>query len=53
MRYPKFAGTGVPRDFVEFPSQVNEVWLRDPEIVDRYARHHATGAPLPDDLGPG
>ena len=50
VRYPTFAGTGVPRDFVEFPSQVNEVWLRDPEIVHRYARHHVTGAPLPDDL---
>ena len=50
VRYPTFAGTGVPRDFVEFPSQVNEVWLRDPGIVERYARHHVTGAPLPDDL---
>ena len=50
VRYPRFAGTGVSRDFVEFPSQVNEVWLRDPGIVDRYARHHVTGAPLPDDL---
>jgi peptidyl-dipeptidase Dcp len=50
VRYPTFAGTGVPRDFVEFPSQVNEVWLRDPGIVDRYARHHVTGAPLPGDL---
>ncbi len=48
--YPTFAGTGVPRDFVEFPSQVNEVWLRDPAVVARYARHHATGAPLPADL---
>ena len=48
--YPTFAGTGVPRDFVEFPSQVNEVWLRDPEIVARYARHHVTGEPLPADL---
>jgi peptidyl-dipeptidase Dcp len=48
--YPTFAGTGVPRDFVEFPSQVNEVWLRDPEIVAGYARHHATGEPLPADL---
>jgi peptidyl-dipeptidase Dcp len=45
VRYPTFAGTGVPRDLVEFPSQVNEVWLRDPQVVDRYARH-----PLPDDL---
>lgn len=50
VRYPTFAGPGVPRDFVEFPSQVNEVWLRDPEIVHRYARHHLTGAPLPADL---
>ena len=50
VRYPTFAGTGVPRDFVEFPSQVNEVWLRDPTVVDRYARHHVTGEPLPDDL---
>jgi peptidyl-dipeptidase Dcp len=48
--YPTFAGTGVPRDFVEFPSQVNEVWLRDPAVVARYARHHATGAPLPPEL---
>jgi peptidyl-dipeptidase Dcp len=48
--YPTFAGTGVPRDFVEFPSQVNEVWLRDPAVVARYARHHATGEPLPADL---
>ena len=50
VRYPTFAGTGVPRDFVEFPSQVNEVWLRDPAILDRYARHHVTGDPLPDEL---
>ena len=48
--YPTFAGTGVPRDFVEYPSQVNEVWLRDPAVVARYARHHETGAPLPPDL---
>ena len=48
--YPTFAGTGVPRDFVEFPSQVNEMWLRDPAIVARYARHHVTGEPLPADL---
>lgn len=48
--YPTFAGTGVPRDVVEFPSQVNEVWLRDPAVVARYARHHATGEPLPPEL---
>ena len=50
VRYPTFAGTGVPRDFVEFPSQVNEVWLRDPPVVARYARHHVTGEPLPEAL---
>jgi peptidyl-dipeptidase Dcp len=50
VRYPTFAGTGVPRDVVEFPSQVNEVWLRDPAVVARYARHHRTVEPLPDAL---
>jgi peptidyl-dipeptidase Dcp len=50
VRYPMFAGTGVPRDFVEFPSQVNEVWLRDALVVARYARHHVTGEPLPEAL---
>jgi peptidyl-dipeptidase Dcp len=50
VEYPTFAGTGVPRDFVEFPSQVNEMWLRDPAAVARYARHHETGEPLPADL---
>jgi peptidyl-dipeptidase Dcp len=50
VRYPTFAGTGVPRDFVEFPSQVNEVWLRDALVVARYARHHVTGEPLPEAL---
>ena len=48
VRYPTFAGTAVPRDFVEFPSQVNEMWLEDPEILANYARHHETGEPLPD-----
>ena len=50
VEYPTFAGTGVPRDFVEFPSQVNEVWLRDPLVVARYARHHVTGEPMPEAL---
>jgi peptidyl-dipeptidase Dcp len=48
--YPTFSGTSVPRDFVEFPSQVNEMWLEDPEILASYARHHETGEPLPADL---
>jgi peptidyl-dipeptidase Dcp len=50
VKYPTFAGTSVPRDFVEYPSQVNEMWLEDPEILAAYARHHETGAPLPPEL---
>lgn len=45
--YPKFSGTSVPRDFVEFPSQVNEMWATWPEVLANYARHHRTGEPLP------
>ncbi|QNN52558.1 M3 family metallopeptidase [Nocardioides mesophilus] len=48
--YPRLAGTGVPRDFVEFPSQVNEMWAWDPEVLAGYARHHATGEPLPQEV---
>ncbi|HWL78862.1 M3 family metallopeptidase [Microbacterium sp.] len=46
--YPHFAGTNVFRDFVEFPSQVNEMWIYWPEILDSYARHVETGEKLPD-----
>ncbi|MFM9431943.1 M3 family metallopeptidase [Arthrobacter sp. MP_2.3] len=45
--YPRFAGTSVPRDFVEYPSQVNEMWIMWPEVLANYARHHATGEALP------
>ncbi|MGY1723112.1 M3 family metallopeptidase [Blastococcus sp. SYSU DS0533] len=45
--YPRFAGTAVPRDFVEFPSQVNEMWALWPEVLAHYARHVDTGEPLP------
>jgi peptidyl-dipeptidase Dcp len=45
--YPKFTGTNVYRDFVEFPSQVNEMWMLDPKIVNDYAVHHETGEPIP------
>jgi peptidyl-dipeptidase Dcp len=45
--YPRLSGTNVPRDFVEFPSQVNEMWAWWPEILSAYARHHVTGEPLP------
>jgi peptidyl-dipeptidase Dcp len=47
VKYPRFAGTSVPRDFVEFPSQVNEMWRDWPEILAHYARHYQTGASLP------
>ncbi|SFN99432.1 peptidyl-dipeptidase Dcp . Metallo peptidase. MEROPS family M03A [Geodermatophilus obscurus] len=45
--YPRFAGTAVPRDFVEFPSQVNEMWAMEPQVLAHYARHVETGEPLP------
>lgn len=44
--YPHFAGTNVFRDFVEFPSQVNEMWILWSEVLDNYAKHHETGEPL-------
>jgi peptidyl-dipeptidase Dcp len=48
--YPKFSGTNVYRDFVEFPSQVNEMWMLWPEVLQSYARHHITGEPMPEEL---
>ena len=45
--YPSLSGTSVERDFVEFPSQVNEMWMLWPEVVANYARHHETNEPLP------
>jgi peptidyl-dipeptidase Dcp len=50
VRYPRFGGTSVPRDFVEFPSQVNEMWAIWPEVLANYARHYETGEPLPAEL---
>ncbi|WP_380279799.1 M3 family metallopeptidase [Kitasatospora purpeofusca] len=50
VRHPYVAGTAVPRDFVEFPSQVNEMWMVWPEVLANYARHHETGEPLPAEL---
>ncbi len=50
VRYPRLAGTSVPRDFVEFPSQVNEMWALWPEVLANYALHHETGEPLPADV---
>lgn len=46
-RYPLFSGTSVPRDLVEFPSQVNEMWQDYPEILAAYAQHVTTGEPIP------
>lgn len=48
--YPTLAGTAVLRDFVEFPSQLNERWLSTPEVLNRFARHHRTGQPMPPEL---
>jgi peptidyl-dipeptidase Dcp len=50
VKYPKFAGTRVPRDFVEFPSQVNEMWATWPEVLKHYARHYQTGELIPQAL---
>jgi len=47
VKYPRFSGTSVERDFVEFPSQVNEMWLTWPEVLDNYARHYETGEKIP------
>jgi peptidyl-dipeptidase Dcp len=48
--YPRFAGTAVFRDFVEYPSQVNEMWILWPEVLASYAVHHETGEPIPADV---
>ena len=48
--YPSLAGTNVPRDFVELPSQVMENWCRHPQVMKLYAHHYQTGAPIPDAL---
>lgn len=48
--YPSLSGTSVARDFVELPSQLFEHWLLQPEVLQRFARHVETDAPIPDDL---
>jgi len=48
--YPSFAGTRVPRDFVEYPSQVNEMWAVWPDVLENYAVHYETGEPMPREL---
>ncbi len=49
-RYATLSGTNTPRDFVEFPSQINEHWASHPDVFAHYARHYQTGEPMPDAL---
>ncbi|MEG6446645.1 peptidyl-dipeptidase Dcp [Enterobacter cloacae] len=49
-RYATLSGTNTPRDFVEFPSQINEHWASHPQVFTHYARHYETGEPMPDAL---
>lgn len=50
VEYPYFTGTSVPRDFVEYPSQVNEMWADWPSVLKNYAKHYKTGEPMPQAL---
>ena len=50
VRYPLLAGTNVPNDFAEFPSQFNENWALHPQVFAHYAKHHQTGEPMPQSL---
>ncbi len=47
VNYRTQSGTSVARDYVEFPSQLNEHWLETPEVLNRFAVHHKTGEPIP------
>ncbi|MSX44674.1 MAG: M3 family peptidase [Actinobacteria bacterium] len=47
VKYPRVSGTSVQRDFVEFPSQVNEMWILWPEVINNYAKHYQTGEQMP------
>lgn len=50
VRYPTLSGTQVPRDFVEYPSQYNEMWAREPAVVANYAHHYQNGQQMPAQL---
>ncbi|MEX2634711.1 MAG: M3 family metallopeptidase, partial [Balneolales bacterium] len=50
VEYPSLSGTSVPRDFVEFPSTVEEDWAIQPEVLENYAMHYETGERIPQDL---
>lgn len=49
-KYPSQSGTSVPRDFVEYPSQVYENWATDSKVMKLYAKHYKTNQPIPDAL---
>ena len=48
--YESLSGTNTPRDFVEFPSQVMENWMRTPQVLGMFAKHYETGEPMPQEL---
>jgi peptidyl-dipeptidase Dcp len=50
VKYPTFGGANTPRDFVEYPSQVNEMWATWPEVLANYAKHYKSGEPMPKEL---
>jgi peptidyl-dipeptidase Dcp len=50
VQYAMLSGTALPRDFVEYPSQYNEIWAREPLVLAHYARHYQTGRPMPQEL---
>jgi peptidyl-dipeptidase Dcp len=50
VQFPLLSGTNVPRDFVEYPSQFNEMWAREPGVLAHFARHYRSGEPLPQTL---
>ena len=50
VQYRSLSGTLTPNDFVEYPSQFNEMWQREPAVLAHYARHYQTGAPIPETL---
>jgi peptidyl-dipeptidase Dcp len=50
VQYAMLSGTALPRDFVEYPSQYNEMWAREPAVLAHYARHYQTGEPMPQEL---
>lgn len=49
-KYKGTSGTNVVRDFVELPSQINEHWATEPEVLKMYAKHYATGKVIPDEI---